>query len=137
MVLPQNDMITYTIHECDVCNGVAQPSSYWAAIVFALAKGYLASAAVTDVEDIIAQVLTVDTAASAPAQPASQPAAPAVEQPAPPDAPPAAIKLGQTIDEVVAILGQPEKTVDLGAKKIYVYPDLKITFMNGKVSDVQ
>jgi len=137
MVFPQNDMITYTIHECDVCNGVTQPSSYWAVIVFALAKGYLASAAVTDVEDIIAQVLTIDTAASAPSQPAPQPAGPAVEQPAPAEAPPAAIKLGQTIDEVVAILGQPEKTVDLGAKKIYVYPDLKITFMNGKVSDVQ
>jgi hypothetical protein len=27
--------------------------------------------------------------------------------------------------------------VDLGAKKIYVYPALKITFQDGKVSDVQ
>ena len=106
-------------------------------IVFAFAKGYLANAAVLDVEDTIAQVLTIDTAAAAPAQPAPPPAPPAVEQPAPAEAPPAAIKLGQTIEQVVAILGQPEKTVDLGAKKIYVYPDLKITFMNGKVSDVQ
>jgi hypothetical protein len=137
MVFPQNDMITYTIHECDACNGVTQPSSYWTVIVFAFAKGYLANAAVLDVEDTIAQVLTIDTAAAAPAQPAPTPAPPAVEQPAPAEAPPAAIKLGQTIEQVVAILGQPEKTVDLGAKKIYVYPDLKITFMNGKVSDVQ
>lgn len=27
--------------------------------------------------------------------------------------------------------------VNLGAKQIYIYEDLKITFMNGKVSDVQ
>ena len=38
---------------------------------------------------------------------------------------------------VVAILSQPEKVVDLGAKKIYVYKDMKITFTDGKVSDVQ
>jgi hypothetical protein len=33
--------------------------------------------------------------------------------------------------------GKPDKVIDLGAKKIYVYKDLKITFMDGKVSDVQ
>ena len=49
----------------------------------------------------------------------------------------ASIQLGQTIDEVVAALGQPEKAVNLGSKQIYVYKDLKVTFVNGKVSDVQ
>jgi hypothetical protein len=34
-------------------------------------------------------------------------------------------------------LGQPEKIVNLGTKQIYVYKDLKITFVSGKVSDVQ
>jgi hypothetical protein len=38
---------------------------------------------------------------------------------------------------VTGILGQPKSVVDLGAKKIYVYPDMKITFNNGKVTDVQ
>jgi hypothetical protein len=38
---------------------------------------------------------------------------------------------------VVAGLGQPDKVVDLGSKKIYIYKDLKITFVDGKVSDVQ
>ena len=52
-------------------------------------------------------------------------------------APPATISLGQTTDQVVSMLGQPKNIVDLGAKKIYVYPDLKITFNDGKVSDVQ
>ena len=51
--------------------------------------------------------------------------------------PPKTIGLGQTIDEVTGILGQPKSVVDLGAKKIYVYSDMKITFNNGKVTDVQ
>jgi len=32
---------------------------------------------------------------------------------------------------------EPDKVIDLGAKKIYVYKDLKITFTDGRVSDVQ
>ncbi|MGO8817805.1 MAG: hypothetical protein ACLQVG_24440 [Terriglobia bacterium] len=74
---------------------------------------------------VIAKVFALDTLTAAapatqpqppPTQPAPQPAAPAAEQPATAEAPPAAIKLGQTIEEVVAILGQPEKIVDLRAK---------------------
>lgn len=51
--------------------------------------------------------------------------------------PPATITLDQTIDQVVAILGQPTTVVDLGAKKIYVYKNIKVTFANGRVTDVQ
>ncbi|MGD1154999.1 MAG: hypothetical protein ABSA41_04140 [Terriglobia bacterium] len=43
---------------------------------------------------------------------------------------------GQTLDQVAAVFGQPEKTVNLGSKQIYVYKDLKITFVDGKVSNV-
>ncbi len=49
----------------------------------------------------------------------------------------ATISLGMTIAAVEGALGRPTKTVDLGAKKIYVYKDLKITFLKGRVSDVQ
>jgi len=42
--------------------------------------------------------------------------------------------VGQTTDEVIAILGQPSKVVDMGSKKIYVFQDLKITFTAGKVT---
>jgi len=45
--------------------------------------------------------------------------------------------LDKTADQVVAGLGQPDKVVDLGGKKIYIYKDLKITFVDGRVSDVQ
>lgn len=47
------------------------------------------------------------------------------------------IKLGQTPAEVVAILGAPEKKIDLGKKLIYAYKDMKIVFVDGRVSDVQ
>lgn len=52
-------------------------------------------------------------------------------------APPLTIALGQTIDQVTASLGPPLKVADLGAKKIYTYKDMKITFRGGKVSDVE
>jgi hypothetical protein len=47
------------------------------------------------------------------------------------------ISVGQSIDSVTAALGSPVRIVDLGAKKIYSYKDMKVIFMNGKVSDVQ
>ena len=50
---------------------------------------------------------------------------------------PATIRLGQTVDDVVAILGKPEQVVDLGVKKIYVYRNMKVTFTGGRVTDVQ
>lgn len=48
-------------------------------------------------------------------------AAPPTDTPITAPAPPPTVSLGQTIDQVVAILGQPESVVDLGSKKIYVY----------------
>jgi hypothetical protein len=39
---------------------------------------------------------------------------------------------------VTAILGSPDTVVDIGHKKtIYKYKDLKVSFKNGKVSDVE
>jgi len=49
---------------------------------------------------------------------------------------PVNIVAGETVDQVTAALGQPEKIVNLGAKMIYVYKDIKITFQRGKVTDV-
>ena len=66
--------------------------------------------------------------------------APIAPPPPPPDAAPVApktIEKGQTRDVVVAILGQPTKVIKLGTKEIDVYPDMKVTFVNNKVSDVQ
>ncbi len=61
-----------------------------------------------------------------------------VSAPAPPQQPATVnIALGQTIDQVTSALGQPLTVIDLGSKKIYKYKDMKITFRNGKVSDVE
>ncbi len=46
------------------------------------------------------------------------------------------ITLGQTIAEVVAMKGQPKNILNFAAKQIYVYPDMKITFVKGKIADV-
>lgn len=47
------------------------------------------------------------------------------------------IGLGQTPDQVTSIMGTPKQIIDLGAKKIYKYSDMKVVFTDGKVSDVQ
>jgi hypothetical protein len=54
-----------------------------------------------------------------------------------PAAEPVNIEIGQTIDQVTAALGPPLHTATVGTKKIYSYKDMKITFKDGKVSDVQ
>jgi hypothetical protein len=47
------------------------------------------------------------------------------------------IELGQTPEQVEEILGRPQKIINLGEKVIYVYPDMKVIFLEGKVADVQ
>jgi hypothetical protein len=38
---------------------------------------------------------------------------------------------------VIAALGQPLRKAKVGTKDIYYYKDLKVIFVNGKVTDVQ
>lgn len=85
-----------------------------------------------------------------PAQPAPAPAPieappppieappPPIEAPPPPPADPKTVKLGETKAAVIADFGQPKTIAKTSAtKEIYVYPDFKITFTNGKVTDIQ
>ncbi len=102
-----------------------------------------------DLLKTISEVLTVQPAENsagdaAPQQAAPEPATAAPEPiappPPPPDAqqaPPKTLELGQTKDQLVANFGQPQKVVKLGAKEICYYPDMKVTLVNGKVTDVQ
>lgn len=131
---------------------------YYGEIKFAFPKGAVPSA--DDFAKTVSELITVQPGddsgnqgqgdqgnqgdqGSQPAQeaaPAEAPAAPMQEiapPPPPADAPPPTIAIGQTIDEVTAGFGQPEKIVKLGVKVIYVYKDMKVTFRNGKVSDVE
>lgn len=76
-------------------------------------------------------------AGAAPQPAAAAPLAPIEPPPPPPDQPPPTISIGQTIDQVTAALGQPQRKAVIGKKVIYFYKDLKVTFVDSKVSDVQ
>jgi hypothetical protein len=77
-------------------------------------------------------------AAQAPAAPAAPAPMAAIAPPPPPaDAPPPTIAMGQTKDQVTAGFGQPVRIAKLGAKEIFYYKDMKVTFTNGKVSNVE
>jgi hypothetical protein len=90
----------------------------------------------------VAEVLTAVPSDDQGAQ-SNQPAPPAparmqaIAPPPPPaDSPPPTIAIGQTRDQVTAAFGQPVRIAKLGVKEIYYYKDMKVTFTNGKVSNV-
>src|SRR5436190_298073 len=126
-------------------DGTLHPPTYYKSqVVFQFAKGYLAKASPPQIEDVIAQVFTIDDSSgnqqngggSAQGNQDAQGGQAAQAANEPPKQP-ETIQMGQTMDEVSASLGQPEKIVNLGPKQIYVYKDLKVTFVRGKVVDVQ
>ncbi len=65
------------------------------------------------------------------------PLPPIAPPPPPADQAPPTIKLGDTKDQVIANFGQPKRVVDLRTKEIDYYPGMKVTFVKGKVTDVQ
>lgn len=139
------DKVTMGIVSCDQCNNVNPPTYYKTDVVFQFGKGYLATANAGQVEDVIGQVFAIDNGdqggggngggndqgGQGDGQGGGQ-GQNAQQQPEP-----QTIQLGQSIDDVTNAMGKPEKIVNLGAKQIYVYKDLKITFVKGKVTDVQ
>jgi hypothetical protein len=147
------DTVTLGIVACDTCNKTDPPTYNKASVVFQFPKGSLATAGAGSVEDTIGQLLSIssDDAQSDQSnqnqqggdqqggnqQGGQQQQGGGQQQAAAPPAEPQTIQLGQSTDDVIAALGQPDKIVNLGAKQIYVYKDLKVTFLKGKVSDVQ
>lgn len=148
------DQVDLSIVACDSCNNTSPTTFYKADVVFQFAKGSLATAAAGQVEDTIAGLLAIDDGGDQgnnnqqsgngnnnnnnnDQQGNNQGGGGGQAQQQAPPAEPQQIEKGQTTDQVVAAIGQPDKIVNLGAKQIYVYKDIKVTFMNGKVSDVQ
>jgi len=131
--------ISFTVVACDSCNGVNPPTSMKGEVVFQFAKGYLEKAGAGEIEDAIGQVFSISTddqqaqGGDANPQQGQAQAAP----PEPQQAEPQTVQLGMTTDQVQSALGKPEKIFNVGAKQIYVYKDVKVTFLNGKVADVQ
>jgi hypothetical protein len=142
------DTVAVGIVACDTCNKTDPPTYNKAQVVFQFPKGTLAKASAGEVEDTIGQLLSIsdDTQSDQGGQQADQggqqqgggqgqqAAAPQQQEQ---QAEPQTIEKGQTPDQVQAAMGKPDKIVNLGSKQIYVYKDLKVTFLNGKVSDVQ
>jgi len=149
----QKDIVHINVIECDTCNNVQQPSNFKAQVDFQFPKGYISGGAdAGQIADVIAQVFAnqPDNGGDANAQGGGQQGADQGQQggqqgggqaaaPAPqaPPAQPQSIDKGSTEDQVIAAFGQPDKIVNLGAKKLYIYKDMKITFVGGKVTDVQ
>ncbi|MFZ0863406.1 MAG: hypothetical protein WB781_01150 [Candidatus Sulfotelmatobacter sp.] len=137
------DIVELTIVACDTCNKTDPPTYNKAQVIFQFPKGTLEKASAGDVEDTIGQLLSIsdDTQQDQGGQQGGQAAQGGQDQqaaqPAEQQAEPQTIQLGMTTDQVTGALGKPEKIVNLGAKQLYIYKDMKITFLNGKVADVQ
>lgn len=135
----KDSKVSMAIIECDSCNSVQDASQRKAQVVFQFPKDYLAGADGGQVSDVISQVLDIQPEESAQPEQGqeAQQGQQQAQQPEAPAQPPPTIQLGQTIDEVKGLLGEPTKVVNLGVKQIYIYKDMKVVFLRGKVADVQ
>jgi len=134
----KGDTVKFSVVACDPCNATDPPTYYKAEVDFRFQKGILATGDASQVEDTIGQVFSIDNGGDAAQGQDAQAGPGQAADPAPaPAAPPVSIQQGQTIEEVEQALGKPAKTLKVATKVIYIYPDLKITFRNGKVTDVQ
>jgi hypothetical protein len=140
------DQVVMGVIACDSCNNVSPTTFYKADVVFQFPKGALATTNPSQVEDTISGLLAIDDSAGDQGaqqgdgnndqQANNQGGGGQAQQQAPPPEP-AQIEKGMSPDQVKTAIGVPDKIINLGAKQIYVYKDIKITFMGGKVSDVQ
>jgi hypothetical protein len=152
------DQVLIGVIACDSCNNTSPTTFYKADVVFQFPKGSLATTSPSQVEDTIAGLLNIDDSVGgdqgggqqgggqqgggngndqqANNQGGGGGQGQQQQQQGPPPEP-QQIEKGQTPDQVKAAIGTPDKIVNLGTKQIYVYKDIKVTFVNGKVSDVQ
>lgn len=146
------DQVVMGIVSCDSCNNISPTTFYKADVVFQFNKGQLAKMSAPQVEDAIAGLLAIDEGGDQQGGNdqggnngggndqgggggGNGGGGGQAQNQAPPE--PAQIEKGMTPDQVKNAIGVPDKIINLGAKQIYVYKDIKVTFMGGKVSDVQ
>ncbi len=77
-------------------------------------------------QEVLAEAKTDNGGGGAPGAPAAAAAPPAT----------VSLAVGQSIDEVTNAMGNPKQIVKAGTKQIYIYPDMKVTFVNGKVTSI-
>jgi hypothetical protein len=106
-------------------------------LILEFPKGYFAKAEAEDVIKASEQVLAAENpgevAESKLVKQQAQTSAPATQ----PEPSIKSIQMGQTPEQVIAILGNPEVTINLSARTVYVYRHFKIVFVGGRLSEVQ
>lgn len=116
----KNDAIQFWLLSTEIepitVKGSTIQTRYKGALEFAFSEDFLSHATADSVIAAVASVLTLEGAAANG---------------------PKTVALGQTELELEAAVGKPEKVLDLGSKKIYVYKDIKVTLIDGKVADVE
>ena len=150
------DQVIMGIIACDKCNNTDPTTYNKAQVVFQFPSGSLAKAGAGEVEDTIGQLLAISEDSGDQGgdqqgnnnqqggngsgdqgggqQGGGQQGGGGGQQQ---QQEPQTIQMGMTIDQVMNALGKPEKIVNLGPKQLYVYHDMKVTFINGRVADVQ
>jgi hypothetical protein len=117
----KDDQVQFFVITCDTydvdVHGSTKQTRYKAQLSFELGKDFMATATPDAVEKAVEAIIMPESEVNA--------------------ASTKSVDLGQTPDQVEAALGKPDKIVNLGSKMIYVYKDMKIIFVDGKVSDVQ
>lgn len=117
----KDDQVQFFVITCDTydvnVHGSTKQTRYKAQLSFELGKDFMATATPEAVEKVVEAVITPESEVQANST--------------------KSVDLGQTPAQVEAALGKPDKIVNLGSKMIYVYKDMKVIFVDGKVSDVQ
>ena len=97
--------------------GSTRQTRYRAVLSFELPETLMEASQVDAIEKVINPIVELETDAQA--------------------ASTTTVALGQTPAQVKSALGAPATIINLGAKVIYVYKDMKVVFVDGKVSDVE
>jgi hypothetical protein len=134
---PKKDKVVFGIASCS-----DQGFPWKGEVVFEFPKDYLGKASVTEVEDKISELLALDDSSAQQAQTAPPPdqgqAQPQAGGSTESQLSTLDIQVGQTTQQdVEAAMGRPDKKINFGNKQIYLYKNLKITFQDGKVSQVE
>lgn len=132
----KTDKVVVTIVECDQCNGTNEPSSYKSQVAFQFPKDYLTQADAGQVQDMISQVLAPESA-EADQQQQGQDAAPPQDAGNNDQGQPPPVQVGDTIGQVIRVMGMPKHIENVGNGQVYVYNEWKVTIVRGRVADIQ
>jgi len=142
-----------SVDPMDLSDGSGQ-QRFKGVISFKFKKGYLDETPPEGIEEAVEAIMTPDSGDDAqggdsqgpqqgppPPATAPPPPRPVVATPPPPPpapaGPPPTVSIGESSTQVLQAMGMPLQMIDLGKKKTYVYKNMKVIFIDDKVSDVQ